>query len=144
MVNDNGKSRRFGSEAYSLWIGSDLGVVIWFKEQVCTVEQYSKGFSGSFKIGSQEGAACDQNDIPSRLSVFDIWIYRCTNQSFCPVSLDGPTQRAPCCHRKAGIFNLVCQCNQHDKRVGKRFTISPHPLEIGCLRQSISALHSLF
>ena len=53
------------------------------------------------------------------------------HQPFCPVSMDRVSQGTSSGDAKTGELLLIGQSQQHDKRVGKRTSVPPHPLELG-------------
>lgn len=65
----------------------------------------------------------------------------CTQSAFYPVTGNGIAESPACCNANSRVVQVVWGTDQHDKRVSKGFSITTHPLEIGCAFQSILAPH---
>ena len=66
---------------------------------------------------------------------------RSAQQPLGAVTLHRFTNRFSGNYPEARFFELVWQRDQHDKRVGKGFSNSPHPLEVGRPGQAKAALY---
>lgn len=93
------------------------------------------------KGGGQDGMTGNQDDIPTRRNVWQMLPNGAAQHSLGPVTLNSSSDRAPCRHPTANQLSLVWQCNQDQQRVGIRFTLLPHALEIGGTRQTKLAVH---
>jgi hypothetical protein len=83
------------------------------------------------KTGFEHGLACNEQEIMSWRDAAKLSLDRGSNETFGTVSLDCFAQTAPCGDTNTQALSLISSDDQHDKRVGKRLSRPPHPLEIG-------------
>lgn len=85
--------------------------------------------------------AGNEQEIVTWVDAAKLCLDACPHETFCAVTLHGIAQTAPCSDPDMHIISFVLPDDQHNKRVGKRLSQTPHPLEIGCFSQSKPAFH---
>jgi len=93
------------------------------------------------KAGFDHGEACDKQEIVAGADVAELCPDGCPHETFQTVTLHSIAQATSCSDPDLQAISLVFPDNQHNKRVGKRLSRTPHPLEFGCFSQSKPAFH---
>lgn len=93
------------------------------------------------KTGFDHRLSGDKQEIVTWLDTDKLVLDCCPHEAFCPVALHCIAQATPCGDTHTQALFLIFTDDQHNKRVGKRLSRTPHPLEIGCFFQSKPAFH---
>ncbi len=96
------------------------------------------------RAGFDHWVSGNEQEIVSGDDTAQLSLDRCSHQTFHPVTLYGISQTAPCSDPNSQKLSFVFADDQHNKRVGKRLSRTPHPLEIGCFSQSKPASHLIY